>query len=107
MQQPRGAHPGEGEIPDTGRERLREIGQNTRSPPRLRDSTSLMPVSDVICQIVNGELDAAVVARDQEVIAFLDDRPAFKGHLSDPIRRTQRGTARTYLLPGFIVQWLT
>ena len=43
-----------------------------------------MPVSDVICQIVNGELDAAVVARDQEVIAFLDDRPAFKGHLSDP-----------------------
>ena len=66
-----------------------------------------MPVSDVICQIVNGELDAAVVARDQEVIAFLDDRPAFKGHLSDPIRRTQRGTARTYLLPGFIVQWLT
>ena len=34
-----------------------------------------MPVSDVICQIVNGELDAAVVARDQEVIAFLDHAP--------------------------------
>ncbi len=40
-----------------------------------------MPVSDVICQIVNGELDAAVVARDQEVIAFLDHRPVFKGHV--------------------------
>jgi len=38
-------------------------------------------VSDVICQIVNGELDAAVVAHDQEVIAFLDHRPVFKGHV--------------------------
>jgi histidine triad (HIT) family protein len=38
-------------------------------------------VSDVICQIVKGELDAAVVARDQEVIAFLDHRPVFKGHV--------------------------
>jgi len=35
----------------------------------------------VICQIVNGELDAAVVAHDQEVIAFLDHRPVFKGHV--------------------------
>ena len=40
-----------------------------------------MPVSDVICQIVSGELDAAVVARDEEVIAFLDHRPVFKGHV--------------------------
>ena len=40
-----------------------------------------MPVSDVICQIVKGELDAAVVARDQEVIGFLDHRPVFKGHV--------------------------
>jgi len=40
-----------------------------------------MPVSDVICQIVRGELDAAVVARDREVIAFLDHRPGFKGHV--------------------------
>ena len=38
-------------------------------------------MSDVICQIVNGELDAAVVAHDQEVIAFLDHRPVFKGHV--------------------------
>jgi histidine triad (HIT) family protein len=40
-----------------------------------------MPVSDVICQIVSGELDAAVVAREEEVIAFLDHRPVFKGHV--------------------------
>ena len=40
-----------------------------------------MPVSDVICQIVSGELDAAVVARDDHVIAFLDHRPVFKGHV--------------------------
>ena len=40
-----------------------------------------MPVSDVICQIVRGELDAAVVARNEQVIAFLDHRPVFKGHV--------------------------
>ena len=40
-----------------------------------------MPVSDVICQIVGGELDAAVVARNEQVIAFLDHRPVFKGHV--------------------------
>ena len=46
-----------------------------------------MPVSDVICQIVSGELDAAVVARDDQMIAFLDHRPVFKGHvLVAPIR---------------------
>ncbi|HVD81793.1 MAG TPA: HIT family protein [Propionibacteriaceae bacterium] len=46
-----------------------------------------MPVSDVICQIVSGGLDAAVVARDDQVIAFLDHRPVFKGHvLVAPIR---------------------
>ena len=40
-----------------------------------------MPVSDVVCQIVSGELDAAVVARNEQVIAFLDHRPVFKGHV--------------------------
>ena len=40
-----------------------------------------MPVNDVICQIVSGELDAAVVAREEAVIAFLDHRPVFKGHV--------------------------
>ena len=38
-------------------------------------------MSDVICQIVSGELEAAVVARNEQVIAFLDHRPVFKGHV--------------------------
>jgi len=49
-----------------------------------------MPVSDVICQIVSGELDAAVAARNDQVIAFLDHRPVFKGHvLVAPIRHIE------------------
>ncbi len=44
-------------------------------------------MSDVVCQIVRGELEAAVVIRTQEVIAFLDHRPVFKGHvLVAPVR---------------------
>lgn len=44
-------------------------------------------MSDVICQIVAGELPAAVVARTDQLIAFLDHRPVFKGHvLVAPIR---------------------
>jgi histidine triad (HIT) family protein len=43
--------------------------------------------SDVVCAIVAGELDAAVVLRDEEVIGFLDHRPVFKGHvLVAPVR---------------------
>jgi histidine triad (HIT) family protein len=38
-------------------------------------------VSDVVCQIVAGNLDAAVVLRTEEVVAFLDHRPVFKGHV--------------------------
>ena len=38
-------------------------------------------MSDVICQIVAGELDAVVVLRTEEVVAFLDHRPVFKGHV--------------------------
>jgi histidine triad (HIT) family protein len=38
-------------------------------------------VSDIVCQIVRGELAAEVVHRDAEVIAFLDHRPVFKGHV--------------------------
>lgn len=34
-----------------------------------------------MCSIVAGELDAAVVARTDEMIAFLDHRPVFKGHV--------------------------
>ena len=35
----------------------------------------------MICQVVAGELDAAVVLRTEEVVAFLDHRPVFKGHV--------------------------
>ncbi|HEX7212226.1 MAG TPA: HIT family protein, partial [Propionibacteriaceae bacterium] len=55
--------------------------QRTQLPTASRRDTNLIPVSDVICQIVSGELDAAVVARDEQVIAFLDHRPVFKGHV--------------------------
>jgi histidine triad (HIT) family protein len=41
----------------------------------------------MVCQIVAGELDAAVVLRTPEVVAFLDHRPVFKGHvLVAPVR---------------------
>ena len=44
-------------------------------------------MSDVVCQIVAGELDAAVVLQDDQVVAFLDHRPVFKGHvLVAPVR---------------------
>jgi histidine triad (HIT) family protein len=38
-------------------------------------------VTDIVCQIVRDELPAAVVARTGELIAFLDHRPVFKGHV--------------------------
>jgi histidine triad (HIT) family protein len=37
--------------------------------------------NDLFCQIGRGDLDAAVVLRTNEVIAFLDHRPVFKGHV--------------------------
>ena len=41
----------------------------------------------MVFKIVAGELDAAVVLRTQEVVAFLDHRPVFKGHvLVAPVR---------------------
>ena len=36
---------------------------------------------DIFCQIISGELEAAVVARTEQLIAFLDHRPVFKGHV--------------------------
>ncbi len=36
---------------------------------------------DLVCGIVAGEIDAHVVHRDEHVIAFLDHRPVFKGHV--------------------------
>jgi histidine triad (HIT) family protein len=38
-------------------------------------------VTDVVCQIVAAEIDAEVVLRDDDVVAFLDHRPVFKGHV--------------------------
>ncbi|MBA3527771.1 MAG: HIT family protein, partial [Propionibacteriaceae bacterium] len=37
--------------------------------------------ADVFCQIAAGALQAAMVARTPELIAFLDHRPVFKGHV--------------------------
>lgn len=45
---------------------------------------------DVFCQIGRGDLDAAVVLRTDEVVAFLDHRPVFKGHvLVAPLRHVE------------------
>jgi len=38
-------------------------------------------VTDIVCQIVRGQIGAAVVHRDGQVVAFLDHRPVFKGHV--------------------------
>ena len=38
-------------------------------------------MSDIVCQIVRGEIGAEVVHRDERVVAFLDHRPVFKGHV--------------------------
>ncbi len=37
--------------------------------------------NDIFCQIIDGRIEAAVVARTTELIAFLDHRPVFKGHV--------------------------
>ncbi|WP_107704986.1 HIT family protein [Nocardioides allogilvus] len=38
-------------------------------------------VGCVFCQIVSGEAAAAVVLERDDVVAFLDQRPVFKGHV--------------------------
>ena len=38
-------------------------------------------MTDIVCQIVRGEIKAEVVHRDDQVVAFLDHRPLFKGHV--------------------------
>ena len=54
----------------------------------LAPGPTIVHVSDdIVCQIVRGELDAAVVLRTEEVVGFLDHRPVFKGHvLLSPVR---------------------
>ena len=34
----------------------------------------------LFCAIVSGETEAAIVWRDDDLVAFLDNRPLFKGH---------------------------
>ena len=36
---------------------------------------------DLVCGIVAGDIDTEIVYRDDHVIAFLDHRPVFKGHV--------------------------
>jgi histidine triad (HIT) family protein len=36
---------------------------------------------DIVCKLARGELTGAIVLRNDEVIAFLDHRPVFKGHV--------------------------
>jgi len=48
------------------------MGDNT--PQQARDPECLF------CRIVSGEVDAAVVFSDADVLAFLDHRPLFDGH---------------------------
>jgi histidine triad (HIT) family protein len=38
------------------------------------------PAECVFCQIAAGGLPADVILADERVVAFLDDRPVFKGH---------------------------
>ena len=38
-------------------------------------------VDDIFCQIARGELVADIVLRTPTVVAFLDHRPVFKGHV--------------------------
>ena len=38
-------------------------------------------MTDVVCQIVRQELEAAVILQTDHVVAFLDHRPVFKGHV--------------------------
>ncbi len=46
-----------------------------------------MPEHDIACAIIEGRVAAEAVLRTSEVIAFLDHRPVFKGHvLVCPIR---------------------
>lgn len=42
---------------------------------------------DIICQIVRGELETTLVTQTDDLVAFLDHRPVFKGHvLISPVR---------------------
>ena len=40
-----------------------------------------MADTDIACEIIEGRLAAEIVLRTPDVIAFLDHRPVFKGHV--------------------------
>ncbi len=42
--------------------------------------TTTPDARDIICRIAAGDLDAEIVARSDQAIAFLDHRPVFYGH---------------------------
>ncbi|CAL8969462.1 hypothetical protein TESS_TESS_01914 [Tessaracoccus sp. O5.2] len=54
---------------------MRAAGFDNGSVSRQPDS------QDLVCGIVAGDVTADVVYRDEEVVAFLDHRPVFKGHV--------------------------
>lgn len=60
---------------------------------------------DVVCQLVRGTLDAEVVLRTDEVVAFLDIHPVFKGHtLVSPVQHVD---TLLELPPGLMVPLLS
>ncbi len=38
------------------------------------------PADDIVCRLLDGRIDAHVVARTETAVAFLDHRPLFRGH---------------------------
>ena len=40
-----------------------------------------MPVSCAFCAIIRGEQQAVIVLEDERLVAFLDHRPLFRGHV--------------------------
>ncbi|MBF4160062.1 HIT family protein [Nocardioides acrostichi] len=47
----------------------------------MADPVSTSPAACVFCRIVAGEDEAAVVLETDDLIAFLDQRPVFRGHV--------------------------
>jgi|SRR5690349_21623565 len=70
-----------------------------------------MPTDDVFCRIVAGDEPAHVVLDDDVVVAFLDQRPVFPGHVLVVPRRhivTLRDLHAEEIGPYFErVQWVT
>ena len=50
------------------------------SRPAQVQYVGTVPGACLFCSIVSGDVDAALVFEDDDVIGFLDHRPVFKGH---------------------------